>query len=91
MLQAEPNLPRILRVRSLIEAHVAADGFWVLYRLLSTGESFLVEVTLESDTVLLATGRDRDMADILYQRLVRGSVTPCTAEDIWQDLCVERG
>ena len=91
MLQAEPNLPSILRARSLIEARVAADGFWVLYRLLSAGESFLVEVTLESETVLLAVGRDKDMAVLLYQRLVRGSVTPCTAEDIWEDLCIECG
>ena len=91
MLQAEPDLPPILRAQSLIETRVAADGFWVLYRLLSAGERFLVEVTLESETAMLTVGRDKEIAVLLYQRLVRGSVTPCTAGDIWEDLCIECG
>lgn len=58
----------------------------LLYRLLEAQGFYLVEVTLGEETVLLFVRAGKREALLLYEKLIRGTVTPCTAGDIWEDL-----
>ncbi len=75
-----------IRARTLTKTRLVLDGLEISYRLWETEHGFLIEITLGEETALLCAGGTRVEAELVYGRLVRGGVTPCTAADVWQDL-----
>ena len=57
----------------------------VYYRLLETHVGYLIEICLGKEQLRLPAGESIARAALLYERLVKGTVTPCTAWDVWED------
>lgn len=69
----------------VLQAYVPLGRELLLYRLLEAQGFYLIEVTLGEETVLLSVKEGKSRAVLLYEKLLKGTVTPCTAEDIWED------
>ncbi len=69
----------------VLQACVPLGKALLLYRLLEAQDFYLIEVTLGEETVLLSIKEGKGRAVLLYEKLLKGTVTPCTAEDIWED------
>lgn len=76
----------VLHARLAFQACVPFGEGLLLYRLLEAPGIYLIEVTLGLETVLLSIKESKKRATLLYERLLRGTVTPCTARDVWRDL-----
>ena len=72
--------------RVLCDKTLLVAGGAVCYRLLENPPQYLVECVFRGASILLPVGQRFSTAAEIYERLVRGEVTPCTAGDIVEDM-----
>ena len=68
------------------EERIVFERYEVYYRLFGADCTYLIEVTLGCESAFLPAGESLVNAAGLYEKLVKGTVTPCTAKDVWEDL-----
>ncbi|MBE6702679.1 MAG: hypothetical protein E7585_04630 [Ruminococcaceae bacterium] len=61
-------------------------GHTVIYRLREAAPQFFVELLLDEERCVLETGESFAHAAYVFELLVRGLVTPCSARFILEDL-----
>ena len=67
-------------------AYECVAGETVRYRLLEREGRFTLRMVYLLDEVELSLGKDFARAAVLFEALRKGSVTPCTAKDVLEDL-----
>ena len=70
------------------ETCLSLAGYDISYRLFERGSHFFVEVSLGTDRTRSDVGSSFSRAAHLYELLVQGEVTPCTVQDILEDLAL---
>ncbi|MBQ8357642.1 MAG: hypothetical protein IJX39_07540 [Clostridia bacterium] len=68
------------------ESELLVAGRTVQYRLLEKAPQFFVEIACDTERCLLKAGQSFARAAHIFDLLIKGEVTPCTAEYIMDDL-----
>ena len=72
--------------RCLCQKRISLPCGTVVYRLWAWGATYSVECAVKQERVLVPLGQGIGTAARVFEMLVRGAVTPCTAADVVQDL-----
>ena len=85
----QPLGPITLFARLLKRTDRSARGLELSYELFETAAGHLIQVTLGEETALLLDKSGSSHAHRVYDLLVWGDVTPCTAADVFEDMMQE--
>ena len=79
----------IYRVQILCEEECRVGEALVRYRLCASyfvGTEYYIEIVLSGERAAAHLGTERATAQHLFEKIVSGTVTPCTLKDIVQDI-----
>ena len=82
-------------VKELLNVNTQLRAEWDLrikYRLMEAGYAekslYLIEINSAEESKIVFAGNDESKAKSLFNALVGGDVTPCTADDVARDLLI---
>ena len=86
-----PSSHALQQPRTVHTERVSIAGNIARYRLTERDGVFFLQIVYMMDEVNLSLGRDFATAASLFGALCKGTVTPCTARDVLEDLMLITG